>query len=180
MADVRKSERTEEMVHVHGMGLRQMARRLVLASAVVLSVSPVHAQDAVTEPAAETSTANAPTATLEKPLEVELNKLATTSNRCEAYVVVNNPNAFAIDKLLVEMIMFRTDGVIGNRFAVNLAPLRKTKRTVKVFPVPGVQCDEIGSFLINDVMECRTGASDIDDCISGLNLSALTKAGFMK
>ena len=46
--------------------------------------------------------------------------------------------------------------MIGRRFAVDLGPLKADKRSVvKLFDIDGTACDQVGSFLINDVMECK-------------------------
>ncbi|MEO1205144.1 MAG: hypothetical protein AAFV45_02320 [Pseudomonadota bacterium] len=130
------------------------------------------------QPAAETS-APAPLV-IETPLTVELNKLETIDTGCRAYVVVNNTNDMAFKSLLLELYMFRTDGVIGRRFALDLGPLRATKRTVKLFDLNAVKCDEIGSFLIDDVVKCESGDAKVTDCLSGLDVTSLTKVSLTK
>ncbi|MEO1282771.1 MAG: hypothetical protein AAFV69_13660 [Pseudomonadota bacterium] len=117
---------------------------------------------------------------IETPLGVELNKLETIDDGCRAYVVVDNKNAMAFENVLLELYMFRTDGVIGRRFALDLGPLRATKRTVKLFDLNKVSCDDIGSFLIDDVVKCQSGDAKVDDCLSGLNVTSLTKVSLTK
>jgi hypothetical protein len=76
--------------------------------------------------------------------------------------------------------MFQPDGIIGRRFAVDLAPLRPSKRTVKLFELDGTQCDGIGSFLVNDVMECRSQAGPVSDCLASMKVNSLTKVQISK
>ena len=76
--------------------------------------------------------------------------------------------------------MFQPDGIIGRRFALDLAPLRPDKRTVKLFDLDGANCDGIGSFLVNDVMECRTAAGPANDCLARLKVKSLTKVEISK
>ncbi len=162
-------------------GAEAIARRFkrsigagLLASAAALALaagSVAHAQ----EPGGE---AGGP-ATIDAPIEVQLNKLEDVDGGCRAYVVVNNQNALAIQSLMLEMISFRTDGVIGQRFSVELGPLSGKKRSVKLFRLDA-NCDDIGSFLVNQVLKCESANGPIEDCMSGLTVSALTKAEFMK
>jgi hypothetical protein len=77
-------------------------------------------------------------------------------------------------------VMFQKDGVIGRRFALDLAPLRPSKRSVKLFELDGTKCDDIGSFLVNDVMECRSDGSAVNDCLTRMKVNSLTKVEISK
>ena len=76
--------------------------------------------------------------------------------------------------------MFQSDGIIGRRFALDLAPVRPDKRSVKLFDLDGAQCEEIGSFLVNDIMECRTSTGPATDCLARLKVKSLTKVEISK
>jgi hypothetical protein len=132
-----------------------------------------------------TSTAGAQEVQEPKPqqdsgISLELNKLEPSDKGCRAYVVVSNPTDTTFDAYKLDLVMFQTDGIIGRRFAVDLAPLRPSKRTVKLFELDGTKCDEIGSFLVNDVMECRSDAGPVDDCLAGMKVNSLTKVEISK
>jgi hypothetical protein len=99
---------------------------------------------------------------------------------CRAYVVVSNPSTTSFDAYKLDLVMFQADGIIGRRFAVDLAPLRPSKRTVKLFELDGTSCDGIGSFLVNDVMECRSDAGPVNDCLARLQVKSLTKVEISK
>jgi hypothetical protein len=75
--------------------------------------------------------------------------------------------------------LFQKDGVIGRRFAVDLAPVRPSKRSVKLFDIEGTSCDSIGSILINDVLECQPETGEID-CLAALNPSSLLQVKLTK
>jgi hypothetical protein len=107
-------------------------------------------------------------------IAIELNKLEAHDNDCRAYFVIDNKNDTNYDALKLDLVLFRPDGVIGQRFAVELAPLKAKKRTVKLFDVSGTACDEVGSFLINDVMECKAGTGDVADCLQEISVSSRT------
>lgn len=112
--------------------------------------------------------------------EIELNKLEALDKGCRAYFVVNNETATEYEALKLDLVVFQPDGVIGRRMLVNLAPVRASKRSVKQFDLEGTACDQLGSLLVNDVLECKTAAGPVADCLSGLTLKSLTKVQLSK
>ena len=138
------------------------------------------AQAAPTAPAAG-GTPAAPAATGgDSSISLELNKLEPSDKGCRAYVVVSNSSANPLDAFRLDLVMFQKDGVIGRRFALDLGPLRPSKRAVKLFEMDGTKCEDIGSFLVNDVMECRAGGAAADDCLARLKVNSLTKVEISK
>lgn len=113
-------------------------------------------------------------------LAVELNKLETYEKGCRAYVVVNNAGEQAFQTVKVDLVLFQPDGVIARRFAVDLGPLKATKKTVKLFDVEGLACDKIASVLVNDVMECKADSGVIPDCLTKISLSSVAGAPLNK
>lgn len=107
-------------------------------------------------------------------IAIELNKLEAHDKDCRAYFVIDNKNDTSYDTLKLDLVLFRPDGVIGQRFAVELAPLKAKKRTVKLFDVSGTTCDQVGSFLINDVMECKADTGDVANCLQEISVSSRT------
>jgi hypothetical protein len=113
-------------------------------------------------------------------ITVELNKLEPSDKGCRAYIVISNTSSTAYDAFKLDLVMFKTDGIIGRRFALNLAPMRPSKRAVKLFDLDDTKCEDIGSFLVNDVMECRVGDQANQDCLARLKVSSLTKVDISK
>ena len=111
---------------------------------------------------------------------VELNKLEPQGNGCRAYLVVNNESTTQYQALKLDLVLFQPDGVIGRRFAIDLAPLKPSKRAVKLFDLDGVACDKIGNFLINEVVECKSEAGPINDCLAGITVKSLTSVQLTK
>ena len=146
---------------------------LFTAVAACLLAVATHAQDnpAATAPAQPDSSDG---------ITLELNKIEKSDKGCRAYVVVTNPTPTSYEAFKLDLVMFQTDGVVGRRFALDLAPVRPDKRTVKLFDLDGGQCDGIGSFLINDVMECRTSSGPATDCLARLKVKSLTKVQISK
>lgn len=111
---------------------------------------------------------------------VELNKLESQDKSCRAYLVIDNQGEKAYDALKLDLVLFQTDGIIGRRFALDLAPVKSKKRSVKLFDLDGVKCDQIGSFLINDIMDCKSGNTDESGCLERLSLSTRTNVQLSK
>ena len=95
-------------------------------------------------------------------------------------MVVNNPTDTAYQSFKIDLVLFQTDGVIGRRFSIDLAPLRAQKKSVKLFEIDAIACDKIGSLLINDVMECKADTGPVDNCLQHLQTSTLTKVQLSK
>jgi len=157
--------------------MRTRALSIVAAVSALLLAHPSRAQDVQqkAEPSPADNQASSGNA-----VSLELNKLEPSEKGCRAYVVVSNPSSTTYDAYKLDLVMFQNDGVIGRRFALDLAPLRPSKRTVKLFELDNTSCDTIGSFLVNDVMECRAASGPVTDCLSGLKVSSLTKVGISK
>ncbi len=113
-------------------------------------------------------------------VSVELNKLEAQGKTCRAYIVIQNKGATNYQELKLDIVLFRPDGVIGKRFAVDLAPLKADKRTVKLFDIEDTACEDVGSFLINDVMECKSDTGALTDCLKDLNVSSRTNVELTK
>lgn len=146
--------------------LNRFIAQLAAAAAVVL---PVAAQGAA--PAANAANAAG--------VSLELNKLEATDKGCRAVVVVNNQSDTAYQTLKLELVMFE-GGVFTRRIAVDLAPVRPQKRSVKLFEIDNIACDKITELLINDVMDCKTDAGAVDSCLQRLSVSSLANAKLSK
>jgi len=114
------------------------------------------------------------------PIAVELNKLEAIDTGCRIYVVVNNQTESEFDTLKLDLVLFKTDGIVDQRFFVDLAPLRMQKRIVKLFELGNVKCDDIGSFLVNDVVECRSGTEAVENCLAKLDVTSRASAKLSK
>lgn len=113
-------------------------------------------------------------------VSIELNKLEAKEESCRAYIVVENSNTNSYATFKLDLVLFQPDGVIGRRVAIDLAPLRPVKKTVKLFDLDGTPCHTIGSFLVNEVVECKSETAQIEDCLSGLKVNSLTQVQLTK
>jgi hypothetical protein len=105
-------------------------------------------------------------------ISVELNKLEPNGKGCRAYVVVDNPTEAAYPVLKLDLVLFRPDGVIDRRIALDLGPLRADKKDVKTFDLDASPCGDIGSILVNDVLDCQADKQVSPDCLDRMTLSS--------
>lgn len=125
--------------------------------------------------------ANAQSPVSELPaLAVELNKLETYEKGCRAYVVVTNSAEQPYQTVKLDLVVFQPDGVIARRFALDLAPLKAAKKTVKLFDIEGLACEKIASVLINDVMDCKSDTGALPDCLARIKVSSVAAATLSK
>jgi hypothetical protein len=109
---------------------------------------------------------------LSQPVGLELNKLEQQGSNCRAYLVINNPGTDTFSGFTLDLVVFDRTGTISRRLAVELAPLRAAKTTVKVFDIAQTPCSGIGSVLVNDVIRCRDARGDVTDCIDRVRTSS--------
>lgn len=152
------------------------------ASLYALTAGLAVAQTSTPPATAPTPQAAAPAASAASgpAVAIELNKLEVTEKGCRVYIVVNNPSDATYQSYKLDLVLFQTDGVIGRRMAIDLAPLRPLKKTVKLFDVEGIACDKIDWFLINDVMDCKSGDGAADNCLARLTTSSLSSVKLSK
>ncbi len=106
-------------------------------------------------------------------LTIELNKLEPQDKGCRAYFVIDNPGDKAFQALKLDVVIFQPDGVISRRVALNLAPVKAAKQTVKQFDFEGLSCDKAGRVLVNEIVECKLETGAAGDCLTGLALKSL-------
>jgi hypothetical protein len=127
---------------------------LAVAGAGALGTSPLWAQDAT------------------PPITVELNKLEPADQACRLFLLLQNHSDQIYDALTLELVSFDKDGLIGQRLAVDLAPVRAQKTSVRLFDLPDTSCDAIGRVLLNDVSACSVGGAVVDACLDRLQVSS--------
>lgn len=151
-----------------------LACRMTGALSIGLAVGATLLTAAVYTPAAAGAATGQPTVTL------ELNKLEPIDKGCRAYIVVTNKEDANYQAFKLDLVLFQSDGVIGRRFSLDLAPVRPRKKAVKLFEIEGTACDKIGQFLINDVIDCKTDTGGAQNCLQRLSTSSLTNVQLSK
>src|SRR3546814_20953996 len=72
------------------------------------------------------------------------------------------------DSLKLDLVMFDRSGVVAKRLAVQAAPLPAGKTRLKVFDVEGHGSEDIGSNLLNDVMDSAHAPATGAGCLAGV------------
>lgn len=151
-------------------------------SLVLAAASPADAARA--EDAAPAAPGTPSPATAAQPaapaIGLELNKVESYEKGCRFFMVVDNPSEQVFQSFKLDMALFQPDGVIGRQFALDLAPLKAQKKTVKQFDLEGVACEKVGSLFVNDVRECKADAGAAGDCLKRLSTSTLSNVQLMK
>ncbi|MEO0622180.1 MAG: Tat pathway signal sequence domain protein [Pseudomonadota bacterium] len=113
-------------------------------------------------------------------LGIELNRLDAQEGACQAYLVMQNGTETAFSALVLDLVMFDPEGIIARRLAVDVAPLRAGRTSIKVFAVDGLACDRIGRILLNDVLSCAGGGGEaLPDCYDRIDPSTRTDTEFL-
>ncbi|MBY8977091.1 hypothetical protein KHP62_14835 [Rhodobacteraceae bacterium NNCM2] len=105
-------------------------------------------------------------------VRVELNKLVPQDNACQAYILVENGSAKSFSTLTLDLVMFDPDGIISKRLAVDLAPLRAGKTSVKVFGIDAIACDGLSRILVNEILSCEADGAAQSACLDMIETSA--------
>lgn len=142
----------------------------VAAGVLAVGLMAGAASDAAAQNAAQNKTA----------IAIELNKLEPIEGSCRAYFVVRPEGTTEYKEFKMELLVFDTGGVIQKWLAIDAAPLRAGKTSVKLFDVAGVTCDKIGAVLLNDVTACADGTGELPACVERVNPSSKAKATFYK
>ena len=111
---------------------------------------------------------------------VELNRLEDQGGNCRAYLVITNPGSAEFSGFALDLVVIDRGGTIVRRLAVDAAPLRPAKTSVKVFDIAETACGAIGSILVNDVIHCRNTGGDIAGCVDRLSTSSKLAVSLLK
>lgn len=112
-------------------------------------------------------------------LSIELNRLDTEAEACQASLVMENGTETTFEQLVLDLVMFGEDGIIARRLAVDVAPLRAGRMSVKVFAVDRTACESIGRVLLNDVLSCAGGEGPLAGCFELIDTRSRVSAEFL-
>lgn len=110
---------------------------------------------------------------LAEEVQIELNAVENTENRCRMTFVIENKGKATVDSLKLDLALFNTEGAVYRRMVVDMAPVRAAKTVVKAFVTEG-DCAQLGKVLVNEVTACTPG--DAAACQDQLALSSRVKS----
>lgn len=118
-------------------------------------------------------------------IDVEINRLEQVQGNCRAYFLLKNSTTRKFTEFKVDLVLFDKKEIISTRLAVDFQPLLANKTSVKLFDIKDVQCDNLSSILVNEVMSCVHNNQDIKDtteldCIAIINPKSKVDAKLFK
>ena len=64
---------------------------------------------------------------LAEEVQIELNAVENTENRCRMTFVIENKGKATVDSLKLDLALFNTEGAVYRRMVVDMAPVRAAK-----------------------------------------------------
>jgi hypothetical protein len=111
---------------------------------------------------------------------VELNRLDARDSGCGVQMVVTNSTTKAFTDFALDLVVFDKGGQISRRTVLDVAPVRASKTTVYAFDLKDLQCDAVGSVLLNDVVDCAQSAGPVANCVDDVSVTSVAKVPFKK
>lgn len=111
------------------------------------------------------TTARVPVPTLaDNEISMTLAQIEEKRSACRISLVFESKLGATADTLKFDTVVFAPSGVIQRRFAVDAAPLPTGFRKVKTFELGDLKCIDIGSILVNEIMDCQSSSKPIAAC----------------
>jgi hypothetical protein len=123
---------------------------LALASSLLLCAAPL-AQNAATPEFA-----------------LELNALQPSEAGCRLTFLATNRLGGTLDRAAVEVALFSTSGAIDRIVTLDFKNLSEGKTKVLQFELAGLDCEDVGRMLVNDIGACEGEGLAPESCLAGL------------
>ncbi|MCA0206421.1 hypothetical protein [Pararhodobacter sp.] len=88
-------------------------------------------------------------------VSVELNAIHPRDGACQFVLVGQNGTETDIDRLVLEAVLFDTDGRVATMTLLDLQDLPAGRLRVRSFEIGGVTCEGVSRLLINGVSACE-------------------------
>lgn len=103
-------------------------------------------------------------------LLIELNAAQSADGACSLSFVVINGLPEAIDRLVLEAVLFDTGGQVERLTLFDFGALPATRPRVRQFVLPETACEALGAVLINGTETCEAAGGDLAGCEEALDL----------
>ncbi len=113
-------------------------------------------------------------------LAIELNRIDPVDNGCRVHLVLGNQVDRRYSALQLDLVVFDREGIIHDRLALEVAPLRARKTAVREFDLTGRRCEDFGRLLLNDMPRCEAQPPVDGDCLDAVSLSSRLAVPFDK
>lgn len=104
-------------------------------------------------------------------LALELNALQPAEAGCRVSFLATNELGAQLDRAAVELALFDKAGGIDRIVTLDFKDLSNGKTKVLQFQLTGLQCDNLGRVLVNDISACEGAISPASICLDALQTS---------
>ena len=88
------------------------------------------------------------------PIRLELNALQPVEDACQIVFVVQNDSGADLDRLVLEAVLFDTEGQVAALTLFDLRELPAARMRVRSFRMAGLACDGLARLLVNGIDSC--------------------------
>ncbi len=111
-------------------------------------------------------------------LALELNAIQPADSGCRISFLATNALGGQIDRAAVELALFDMAGTIDRIVTLDFKNLSEGKTKVLQFELAGLECDELGRVLVNDVSACEGAITPASICLDALQTSTQLEITF--
>ena len=104
-------------------------------------------------------------------LALELNALQSAEAGCRVSFLATNELGAQLDRAAVELALFDKAGSIDRIVTLDFKDLSAGKTKVLQFQLTGLQCDNLGRVLVNDISACEGAIAPASICLDALETS---------
>lgn len=105
-------------------------------------------------------------------IAIELNTARQTGANCNLSFVFRNSLPSAIEAMILEVVLFNTEGLVDKFLRLKTGALPPGKMRVKQFVLKGRSCTGLSRILINDVPVCRGGNLPAAACLGAVRVNS--------
>ena len=114
------------------------------------------------------SMAGLPAAAGDAVIGLELNRAETVGGACTLTFVATGSAPARIDRLVLEAVLFTTDGLVERLTLFDFGALPADRPRVRQFSIPDLPCETVGRILVNGAETCEGEGLDPETCEAGL------------
>lgn len=108
-------------------------------------------------------------------LLVELNRAETVASGCLLSVYAQNDTGADINALVLETVLITSKGAVDRLTLLDLGRLPNGRPRVRQFEIAGIECESLGTLLVNGVNRCDASGIDPAGCDDAIKLRSKSR-----
>jgi hypothetical protein len=112
------------------------------------------------------------------PIAIELNAVAQVDKTCRLSFRIRNTLKVSVKDMAMELVLFDGDGMTERFVVVRTGEVPAGRSRVRQYDMPNLDCDILGSALLNDVSECDGDGLTPEVCLDKISVASRTYATF--